>query len=42
MTPRNSADPYTLVVSDMHMPQMDGFGLVERIRETQASPRSPS
>ncbi len=31
---RNSADPYTLVVSDMHMPQMDGFGLVERIRET--------
>ena len=32
--PRNSADPYTLVVSDMHMPQMDGFGLVERIRET--------
>jgi signal transduction histidine kinase/CheY-like chemotaxis protein len=32
--PRNSADPYTLVVSDMHMPEMDGFGLVERIRET--------
>ncbi len=32
--PRNSADPYTLIVSDMHMPQMDGFGLVERIRET--------
>ena len=32
--PRNYADPYTLVVSDMHMPQMDGFGLVERIRET--------
>jgi two-component system sensor histidine kinase/response regulator len=31
---RNSADPYTLIVMDMHMPQMDGFRLVERIRET--------
>lgn len=26
------ADPYRLVLTDMHMPGMDGFGLVERIR----------
>ena len=25
-------DPYRLVLTDMHMPGMDGFGLVERIR----------
>jgi signal transduction histidine kinase/DNA-binding response OmpR family regulator len=25
--------PYALVVTDMHMPNMDGFALVERIRE---------
>jgi CheY-like chemotaxis protein len=27
-----SNDPYTLVLTDMHMPLMDGFDLVERIR----------
>jgi signal transduction histidine kinase/CheY-like chemotaxis protein len=36
---RNSADPYTLIVMDMHMPQMDGFALVERIRETTSFSR---
>jgi len=30
---RSSADPYTLLVTDMHMPEMDGFHLVERIRQ---------
>jgi two-component system, sensor histidine kinase and response regulator len=30
----SSTDPFTLIVADMHMPQMDGFELVERIRET--------
>jgi CheY-like chemotaxis protein len=29
---RASEDPYTLVVTDVHMPKMDGFGLIERIR----------
>ncbi len=27
-----AGDPYRLVLTDMHMPQMDGFGLVEQIR----------
>ena len=26
------AKPYQLVLTDMHMPEMDGFGLVEEIR----------
>jgi CheY-like chemotaxis protein len=26
-------EPFGLILMDMHMPQMDGFGLVERIRE---------
>jgi signal transduction histidine kinase/CheY-like chemotaxis protein/ligand-binding sensor domain-containing protein len=29
-------DPYTLIITDMHMPRVDGFGLVLRIRETKA------
>jgi signal transduction histidine kinase/DNA-binding response OmpR family regulator len=28
-----AATPYVLVLTDMHMPQMDGFRLIERIRE---------
>jgi two-component system, sensor histidine kinase and response regulator len=30
---REAGDPYGLILTDMHMPQMDGFRLVERIRE---------
>jgi signal transduction histidine kinase/DNA-binding response OmpR family regulator len=31
---RAAADPYQLILTDMHMPSMDGFGLVEKIRNT--------
>jgi signal transduction histidine kinase/DNA-binding response OmpR family regulator len=31
---REAGDPYGLILTDMHMPNMDGFGLVERIRES--------
>ena len=31
-TAHSSADPFRLVVTDMHMPGMDGFSLVEKIR----------
>src|SRR6202795_763409 len=30
---REARDPYGLILTDMHMPKMDGFGLVERIRQ---------
>jgi signal transduction histidine kinase/DNA-binding response OmpR family regulator len=30
---RDSGIPYRLVLTDMHMPDMDGFTLIERIRE---------
>jgi signal transduction histidine kinase/CheY-like chemotaxis protein len=30
---REGGDPYGLILTDMHMPEMDGFRLVERIRE---------
>ena len=30
----STGDPYTLMLTDMHMPQMDGFGLVQLIRES--------
>jgi two-component system sensor histidine kinase/response regulator len=30
---QNAGDPYRLVLTDMHMPHMDGFALVERIRQ---------
>ncbi len=29
-----ASDPYQLILTDMHMPNMDGFGLVEKIRNT--------
>jgi len=29
-----AGNPYELILTDMHMPSMDGFGLVERIRDT--------
>ena len=27
-------DPFALVVTDLHMPEIDGFGLAERIRQS--------
>ncbi len=30
---REGNDPYALILTDMHMPKMDGFGLVEQIRQ---------
>jgi signal transduction histidine kinase/CheY-like chemotaxis protein len=30
---QESGDPYALVLTDMHMPAMDGFTLIERIRQ---------
>ncbi len=30
---RAAAKPYALILTDMHMPMMDGFSLVERIRQ---------
>jgi PAS domain S-box-containing protein len=30
---RDAGDPFALILMDMHMPKMDGFGLVERIRQ---------
>ena len=31
---REAGNPYRLVLADMHMPRMDGFGLVDRIRQS--------
>jgi CheY-like chemotaxis protein len=30
---RENGEPFALILTDMHMPDMDGFALVERIRE---------
>jgi two-component system, sensor histidine kinase and response regulator len=30
---RLASEPYSLILTDMHMPKMDGFGLVEEIKE---------
>jgi signal transduction histidine kinase/DNA-binding response OmpR family regulator len=30
---REAGEPYALILTDMHMPRMDGFALVERIRQ---------
>ncbi|MBZ5540031.1 MAG: response regulator [Acidobacteriia bacterium] len=30
---REAVEPYGLILTDMHMPKMDGFSLVERIRQ---------
>jgi two-component system sensor histidine kinase/response regulator len=30
---READDPYGLILTDMHMPKMDGFGLVENIKQ---------
>jgi signal transduction histidine kinase/CheY-like chemotaxis protein/HPt (histidine-containing phosphotransfer) domain-containing protein len=34
LSARAAGDPYQLILTDMHMPKMDGFGLIERIRHT--------
>jgi signal transduction histidine kinase/CheY-like chemotaxis protein len=31
---REAGEPYSLILTDMHMPDMDGFALVEQIRHT--------
>jgi two-component system sensor histidine kinase/response regulator len=31
---REAGDPYGLILTDMHMPAMDGFSLVDRIRQS--------
>jgi PAS domain S-box-containing protein len=33
-TALEAGEPYGLVLTDMHMPKMDGFGLIERIRQS--------
>ncbi len=33
-TARDAGKPYRLVLTDMHMPDMDGFTLIERIRQS--------
>lgn len=30
---RDAGNPYSLILTDMHMPKMDGFALIERIRQ---------
>jgi len=30
---KDRGEPYALILTDMHMPQMDGFALIEKIRE---------
>jgi signal transduction histidine kinase/CheY-like chemotaxis protein len=32
-TAREAGEPYGLILTDMHMPKMDGFTLIERIRQ---------
>jgi two-component system, sensor histidine kinase and response regulator len=36
-----AGDPYALIVTDMHMPQMDGFGFIERVRKGFVTPSCP-
>jgi two-component system sensor histidine kinase/response regulator len=33
LTAREISEPYELILTDMHMPKMDGFGLVEEIKQ---------
>jgi len=36
-----AGDPYALIITDMHMPQMDGFGFIERVRNDSVTPSCP-
>ncbi|HEY5328548.1 MAG TPA: response regulator [Acidobacteriaceae bacterium] len=36
-----AGDPYALIITDMHMPQMDGFGFIERVRNGAVTPSCP-
>jgi PAS domain S-box-containing protein len=38
---RDAADPYTLILTDVHMPIMDGFELMRRIRNTDGFEQVP-
>jgi CheY-like chemotaxis protein/nitrogen-specific signal transduction histidine kinase len=38
---RHSVEPYDLIVTDMHMPEMDGFGFVEEIRKDPGLSAAP-
>ncbi|MGA2536181.1 MAG: response regulator [Terracidiphilus sp.] len=38
---RDAGDPYTLIVTDVHMPLMDGFELMRHIRETEGIAHVP-
>ena len=31
---RDNGEPFTLLITDMHMPELDGFALVEKIRQS--------
>jgi PAS domain S-box-containing protein len=36
LSARTAGDPHQLILTDMHMPNMDGFGLIEKIRNIPA------
>ena len=38
---RDKREPFSLILTDMHMPHMDGFTLIERIRQ-QPAPVAPT
>ncbi len=37
----DAGDPFALIVTDMHMPHMDGFEFIERVRSGSAGPSCP-
>jgi signal transduction histidine kinase len=37
----DQSDPFRVVVTDLHMPELDGFGLVERLRQNPAGQDQP-
>ncbi len=39
---QNEGEPYALVLTDMHMPKMDGFALIEQIRQRPGIIHRPS